>query len=306
MLLKNQKDQSHFYGEKNRFKPFNMSLQFKSLQQLNSESINYQYNEQLSLNFYFKLCDQLLNKTFAIFDYQKWKLKLKFDDSLKDNVITDNAMEWCYILQMRYLDLVNNKLTSHSEFLVNENSVQLMMIRKQLIHRIKDEVPLIIENVEWLKEQLKRKYKDLERNKHHELLNDLEAKKIQDLKKLVKEETDFRKEAVLKYNLHHTSDEFNSNIQLSRQHQIEKDQFIQSIKRKTQIQQHDSQQKKIKYGVEDLVSSLSTRSSSGYSLPVLTPHASSDNLSLLDYNTKNNSNTIRNDENCIKYTLPKL
>ncbi len=59
------------------------------------------------------------------------------------------------------------------------------MIRKQLIHRLKDEVPLIIENVEWLKEQLKRKYKDLERNKHHELLNDLEAK-IQDFEKLSK------------------------------------------------------------------------------------------------------------------------
>ena len=131
-----------------------MSLQFKSLQQLNAESTNYQYNEQLSLSFYFKLCDQLLNKTFAIFDYQKWKVKLEYDESLKDKMITDNAMEWCYILQMRYLDIVNNKLTSHSEFLVNENTTQLMMIRKQLIHRIKNEVPLIIENVEWLKEQL--------------------------------------------------------------------------------------------------------------------------------------------------------
>ena len=283
-----------------------MSLQFKSLQQLNAESTNYQYNEQLSLSFYFKLCDQLLNKTFAIFDYQKWKVKLEYDESLKDKMITDNAMEWCYILQMRYLDIVNNKLTSHSEFLVNENTTQLMMIRKQLIHRIKNEVPLIIENVEWLKEQLKLKYDDLEKNKHHELLNDLEAKKVQDLKKLVREETGVRKEAILKYNLHNTSDEYNSNIQLSRQHQIEKDQFIQSIKRKTQLRQQDSQKKKIKYGVEDLVSSLNTRPSFGYSLPILTPHASSDNLSQLNSNTRSNSNISRNEENCIKYTLPKL
>ena len=283
-----------------------MSLQFKSLQQLNAESTNYQYNEQLSLSFYFKLCDQLLNKTFAIFDYQKWKVKLEYDESLKDKMITDNAMEWCYILQMRYLDIVNNKLTSHSEFLVNENTTQLMMIRKQLIHRIKNEVPLIIENVEWLKEQLKLKYDDLEKNKHHELLNDLEAKKVQDLKKLVREETGVRKEAILKYNLHNTSDEYNRNIQLSRQHQIEKDQFIQSIKRKTQLRQQDSQKKKIKYGVEDLVSSLNTRPSFGYSLPILTPHASSDNLSKLNSNTRSNSNISRNEENCIKYTLPKL
>ncbi|CAI8493868.1 unnamed protein product [Hanseniaspora opuntiae] len=94
-----------------------MSLQFKTLHQLNTESLNYQYNEQLSLNFYFKLSDQLLSKTLAIFDYQKWKMMLKYDDNLKEPTISDNAMEWCYILQMRYLDLINNKLTIHPGFL---------------------------------------------------------------------------------------------------------------------------------------------------------------------------------------------
>lgn len=281
-----------------------MSLQFKSLQQLNAESLNYQYNEQLSLNFYFKLSDQLLNKTLAIFDYQKWKMMLKYDDNLREPTISDNAMEWCYILQMRYLDLINNKLTMHSEFLTLSKTTENNNLKNKLIVKIKNEVPLIIENVEWLKQRLTDKYTNLGNVHQNTLLNDFEAKKIQDLKKLVREETDFRREAVLKYNMQTTSDEFNSNMQLSRQQQIEKDKFIQNIKRKTNTQ-NEIQMKKLKYGTEDLVSSLNTRSSSGYSLPVLTPHPSSDNLNSLKC-TMDGNNISKKEEKCIKYTLPRL
>lgn len=271
---------------------------------MNTESLNYQYNEQLSLNFYFKLSDQLLNKTLAIFDYQKWKNMLKYDDNLNEPTITDNAMEWCYILQMRYLDLINNKLTMHSDFLSSLKTTEVLYLKNKLILKIKNEVPLIIENVEWLKERLTKKYDNLEKVNQNTILNDLEARKIQDLKRLVKEETEVRREAVLKYNMQTTSDEFNNNMQLSRQQQIEKDKFIQNIKRKTNMQ-NDTQMKKIKYGAEDLVSSLTTGPSSGYSLPVLTPHPSSDNLNLLNYTSKGN-NLSRKEDNAIKYTLPRL
>lgn len=281
-----------------------MSLQFKTLHQLNTESLNYQYNEQLSLNFYFKLSDQLLSKTLAIFDYQKWKMMLKYDDNLKEPTISDNAMEWCYILQMRYLDLINNKLTIHPGFLRSSKTTENINLKNKLILKIKNEVPLIIENVQWLKERLTDKYANLEKVHQNTMLNDFEAKKIQDLKKLVREETDVRREAVLKYNMQTTSDELNSNMQLSRQQQIEKDKFIQNIKRKTNIQ-NETQMKKIKYGTEDLVSSLTPRHTSGYSLPVLTPHPSSDNLNTLTYNLKDTSSSRKEDIG-IKYTLPRL
>ncbi|OBA27277.1 hypothetical protein HANVADRAFT_52319 [Hanseniaspora valbyensis NRRL Y-1626] len=297
-----------------------MSLQFKSLDQLIKESLNYQYNEQLSMTFYFKLCNQLLNKTIAIFDYQQWKNKIKSNDKLSENLITNNGMEWCFILQMRYLDLMNNRLTYHSQFVLEAKNASSLMVKKEFISRMQNEVPFVIENVEWLKEKLKNRYIDLQNYKEKELLKNKQYMELKHLKEHVKDENTLRKNILIKQQLTNSTDEYPINIELSRQKQLEKDRFLQSIKRKNsqqELQQLTMQNKKIKYGIEDLVSSLSSNENNtnnasfstsnstvnpGYVLPVLTPHNSNDNLVSLP--TSNLAKST--DADLIKYSLPKL
>ena len=297
-----------------------MSLQFKSLDQLIKESLNYQYNEQLSMTFYFKLCNQLLNKTIAIFDYQQWKNKIKSNEKLSENLITDNGMEWCFILQMRYLDLMNNRLTYHSQFVLEAKNASSLMVKKEFISRMQNEVPFVIENVEWLKEKLKNRYIDLQNYKEKELLKNKQYMELKHLKEHVKDENTLRKNILIKQQLNNSPDEYPINIELSRQKQLEKDRFLQSIKRKNsqqELQQLTMQNKKIKYGIEDLVSSLSSNENNsittsfsssnstvntGYVLPVLTPHNSNDNLVSLP--TSNLAKST--DADLIKYSLPKL
>ncbi|XBW34827.1 hypothetical protein QEN19_000393 [Hanseniaspora menglaensis] len=294
-----------------------MSLQFTSLEQLNKESLNFQYNEQLSMTFYFKLCEQLLNKTVAIFDYQKWKLKIKNNEKLSLELINDNGMEWSFILQMRYLDLMNNRLPNHTQFLLPTNDVKGSSLRQEFIKKLQTEVPFVIENVEWLKERLKLRYNDLQCYKDKKFLDDKEYTELLHLKKHIKDENTLRKNILIQQQLNNLQDEFPINIELSREKQIEKDKFLQNIKRKASEQELNKltiQSKKIKYGIEDLVSSLSSTNkvinssqnnskiTSGYKLPVLTPSNSNENLnSLVTCNSKNKFS-----DNLIKYSLPNL
>lgn len=289
-----------------------MSLQFTSLEQLNKESLNYQYNEQLSLAFYFKLCDQLLNKTVAIFDYQKWKVKLQNNENLSTDLITDNGMEWCFILQMRYLDLMNNRLVYHSEFVFGGKHGNEKNLRQEFVNRMQNEVAVVIENVAWLKEKLKSRYEDLKNYKEKKLLADKEYMELKTLKEHIKDENTLRKNALLRQQGNNLTEDFPINIDLSRSKQFEKDRFLQNIKRKNshqQLQYLEIQSKKIKYGMDDLVSSLSSsengalrpagvdlKRNPGYVLPVLTPHNSSENL--VAANSANNT--------VIRYNLPDL
>lgn len=290
-----------------------MSLQFKSLAQLNKESLNYQYNEQLSMTFYFKLCEQLLNKTIAIFDYQQWKMTIRENENFGGDLITDNGMEWCFILQMRYLDLMNNKLTYHSQFDLGGKDPMLIPIRREFIHKMKNEVPLIMENVEWLKDQLQRRYEGLQNYKEKAMLMDKKYMEIKHLKDHVKDENTLRKNILIKQQLNHSTDDFPISIELSRERQFEKDRFLQSIKRKNsqqELQHLAVQPKKIKYGIEDLVSSLSSAKdhgfsstlNTGYVLPTLTPHNSSENLSTLSDGCVPRASG----DDLIKYNLPKF
>lgn len=267
------------------------------------------------MTFYFKLCEQLLNKTIAIFDYQQWKTIIRENENLGGDLITDNGMEWCFILQMRYLDLMNNKMTYHSQFDLGGKDPMLISVRKEFIHKMKNEVPVIMENVEWLKDQLKRRYEGLQNYKEKALLMDKKYMEIKHLKDYVKDENTLRKSLLVKQQLNRSSDDFPISIELSRERQFEKDRFLQNIKRKNsqkELQHLTGQTKKIKYGIEDLVSSLSSASgkvhslssasNAGYILPKLTPHNSSEKLNTLaDGRVPRSSSDDR-----IKYSLPKF
>ncbi|CCH59854.1 hypothetical protein TBLA_0C00380 [Henningerozyma blattae CBS 6284] len=118
----------------------------KSSKQLQSEAKDYVYNPNTSLKIYLKVCVSILDKA--------------------QNCFQSNDLQTAYIYYYRYLDLLTNKLSNHSQLKCDSSSTgekyTSNIERQEYFQLIKLEVPAVLKIVEDLTKKIDLDYNKLQ------------------------------------------------------------------------------------------------------------------------------------------------